>query len=167
MQSLTRSRIKLLLYAAPGIHLRGLQRALGMSFNSTRYHVEKLVKNGDVLRLDDKGYSRLYPSQIDAQDILLVTTIRNKTDRRILASLARAESMTNEQLRGITNLAKSTLSEHLTRLVILGIVKTSQRAGDPTVYSLIDPAHIRSLMEEQQSHLLDKATDRFIDLWDF
>lgn len=125
------------------------------------------MKDGDVLRLNDKGYSRLYPCQIDTRDIILVTTLRNRTDRKILANLGKVESMSNEQLRRITQLAKSTLSEHLTRLVSIRIVKTSQNVGGPTAYSLSDPDRVRAAFGQQPFGALAKAADRFVELWDF
>src|SRR5439155_16838225 len=33
----------------------------GMSFNSTRYHVDRLTKAGEIVRVEDGGYTRLYP----------------------------------------------------------------------------------------------------------
>lgn len=67
----------------------------------------------------------------------------------------------------MTGFAKSTVSEHLSKLVRLEVLKV--RVVDETTleYELMDPANIRRLLSVQNPTLLGKATDRFIDLWDF
>lgn len=162
-----RVRIKYLVSVLPGIHLRELQRALGMSFNTTRHHVERLAKSGEIVRKEDGGFSRLYPPGIDSGESALFTIVRGETDRKIIARLADTPRLSNRQVCDSTGLAKSTTSEHLARLIQLGIVKQNVDVEQGMVYELLDPMQIRLLINKQDPTLLKKATGRFIDLWDF
>jgi predicted transcriptional regulator len=158
-------RIKLLVSLQPGLHLRELQRQIGLSFSSTRYHVDKLAKKGEIDRIDDNGYSRIYPAGIDQRDKILLSLVRRETDRRILSSFLRENSLSQQRLTHLTKLAKSTVSEHLATLLKLGVVRT-KAGGERRVLELTDPAKIDTMLN-RYPHLLSKATRRFIDLWDF
>ena len=167
VQGNSRVRVKQLISLAPGVHLRELQRLLGMSFNSTRYHVDKLTTAGEIIRVEEGGYSRLYSAGIGEAERAIFTFLRRETDRKILASLVADPILSNKQLCEQTNLAKSTVSEHLAGLVRAGIVKTRQVTENFVGYELEQPEQIRLLLRSQNPSLLRKAGERFIDLWDF
>ena len=163
----SRLRIRLIVSRFPGLHLRELQRHLKMSFNSTRYHVNALTDCGDILRIEEGGYSRLYPRRMTESDKLLFSVVRRATDRRIITCLLQTGKASQGELGEQTGLAKSTISEHLSRLVRLGVVKTSLLHESRIVYEVADPDQVKALIGAQNTTLLSKATDRFIDLWDF
>jgi len=167
VQGNSRVRVKQLVSLAPGVHLRELQRLLGMSFNSTRYHVDKLTTAGEIIRVEEGGYSRLYPAWISESERAIFTLFRGETDRKIMASLVADPILSNKQLSELTNLAKSTVSEHLAGLVRAGIVKTRQVTENFVAYELERPEQIRLLLKDQNPSFLKKAGDRFTDLWDF
>ena len=163
----SRLRVKLLVSLSPGVHLRELQRLLDVSFNSTRYHVDKLAKSGEIVRVEEGGYSRLYPKGTSEAERTLFAVVRAETDHRILSSLATDLFLSNKQLCDHTGLAKSTISEHVAELVRMGIVKTRQSGETSVAYELEQPERIRWLLMRLNPSLRKKATDRFIDLWDF
>jgi len=138
-----------------------------MSFNSTRYHVDKLTTAGEIIRVEEGGYSRLYPAWISESERAIFTLFRGETDRKIMASLVADPILSNKQLSELTNLAKSTVSEHLAGLVRAGIVKTRQVTENFVAYELERPEQIRLLLKDQNPSFLKKAGDRFTDLWDF
>ena len=162
-----RVKVRLLVSMLPGVHLRELQRLLGMSFNSTRYHVDRLTKTGEIIRVEEGGYSRLYPAGISEAERALFPIVRGETDRKVLDVLATNEFLSNKQLCDLTNLAKSTISEHLAELVRLGVVRIRQIGESGISYELEQPEKIRLLLKNQNPSLLKKASDRFIDLWAF
>lgn len=165
MRAEGRARTKLLVSLQPGLHLRELQRQIGLSFSSTRYHVDRLAKDGEIDRVEDNGYSRIYPAGIDQRDKILLSLVRKETDRRILSSFLKENSMSQQRLTDLTKLAKSTVSEHLATLLKLGVLRT--KAGrERRIFELTDPAKINTMLNSYP-HLLSKATRRFIDLWDF
>jgi predicted transcriptional regulator len=160
-------RIRLLVSLLPGLHLRELQRLLGMSFNSTRYHVDKLTASGEIVRIEEGGYSRLYPIGTSEPDKALFSAIRRPTDRQILATMIKTTRVSHRELCTLAGFAKSTVSEHLGRLVEIGVV-VGRRSSESTVeYELTDPSRVEALINTQKTTLVRKASDRFIDLWDF
>jgi predicted transcriptional regulator len=138
-----------------------------MSFNSTRYHVDKLAKAGEIIRVDDGGYSRLYPTGTNDEERALFAIARSETDRKILSNLVIDVVLSNKQLCDRTGLAKSTISEHITELVRTGVIKTRQAGETNVSYELEQPDRIRAILMSLNRSLRRKATDRFIDLWDF
>lgn len=162
-----RIRIRLLISLLPGLHLRELHRLIGMSFNSTRYHVDRLAASGEILRVEEGGYSRLYPAGTSETDKRLFALIRRPTDRQILARVVKTGKVSQQELCKSTGFAKSTISEHLTGLAKAGVLEAHRVDGTRLEYELTDPARIQALISVQNPTLFRKATDRFIDLWDF
>ena len=165
MDSQSRARIKLLVSFQPGLHLRELQRQIGLSFSSTRYHVDKLTSEGELDRVVDKGYSRIYPQGIDPKDRVLLSLIRRKTDHKILSFLLAENSLTQRRLTEVSGLSKSTVSEHLATLLELEVVRT-RAGGEQRTFELAEPAKMNGLMN-RHPFVLEKATRKFIHLWDF
>lgn len=165
MKSEGRARIKLLVLLQPGLHLRELQRQIGLSFSSTRYHVDKLAKEGEIDRVEDQGYSRLFPAGTESDDRLLLSFVRRKTDHKIISCLLRENGVSQQSLTNLTGLSKSTVSEHLATLLSLGVVRT-RGSEEVRIFELTDPASVNRIMNGHPP-LLKKATGRFIDLWDF
>lgn len=165
MKAEGRARVKLLVHLQPGLHLRELQRQIGLSFSSTRYHVDRLAKEGEIDRVEDKGYSRIYPAGTGVNDRILLSLLRRKTDRKILSCFLMENGASQQHLIDLTGLSKSTVSEHLAKLLEFGVVRP--RSGDKrSVFELTDAALIERLLRRYPV-LLEKATSRFIDLWDF
>lgn len=167
MQANNRLRVKLIVSLTPGVHLRKLQRQAGISFNSTRYHVDKLTKAREIVRIEDGGYSRLYPPDTSLEDRTLFTILQSETDQRILKILSENQLVTRKRLGELVGLAKSTMSEHLSDLVELGVVKTEMSIEGSLSYYLNEPEKVQTLLVSLNPGLLKKATGRFIDLWDF
>ena len=127
--------------------------------------MDKLAKDGEVDRVKEKGYSRIYPRGIDPKDRILLSLIRRKTDHKILSYLLAENSLTQQRLTEVTELSKSTMSEHMATLLELGVVRTRD-CGEQRTFELIEPAKVGGLMRRHPVVLV-KATSRFIDLWDF
>ena len=165
MRSEGRLRVKLLVSLQPGLHLRELQRQIGLSFSSTRYHVNRLAKQGEIDRVEDSGYLRIFPAGTDYNDRILLSLVRRKTDHRILSSLLTENRLSQQRLCDLTGLSKSTISEHLATLQELGIVR-AKSGPERRSFELRDRAKINEMVNDNPV-LLKKATRRFVDLWDF
>ena len=127
--------------------------------------MDKLTKEGEIERVEDQGYSRVFPAGTESGDRLLLSLVRRKTDHTIISCLLREKGVSQQRLTNLTGLSKSTVSEHLAILARLGIVRT--RGGEERrVFELTDPARANQMMNVHPP-LLKKATSRFIDLWDF
>lgn len=165
-QNFNQERIKFLISLVPGLHLRAVQRLLGLSFSSTRYHVDALQKSGEIVRSQEGGYSRLYPKGISESDKILFSAVNSATDRRILSCMVKNPKISSREISEQTGYAKSTISEHVSRLVEIGVV-AEEVIDSYTQYMLTNPDRIRAIMSIQNPTMLKRATDRFIDLWDF
>lgn len=161
-----RQRILVFVSLFPGLHLRGLQRLIGLSYNTTRYHVESLSKVGEIERREERGHSRFYPAGMSDFDKALFSLVRSPTDRRILECLAKIGKASQSDLCRVTGYGRSTISEHMTQLVMHRIVTVLPIPRGGVEYDLTTPYRIKSIISAQQS-LLKRTTDKFIDLWDF
>jgi predicted transcriptional regulator len=163
----SRIRIKQLVSNRPGLHLRELQRQLGSSFSSTRYHVNKMTGKGEIDRVDANGYSRLYPPGLSPQQKRVLSALRRGSDSKILLTLLYERCLSQKSLGSITRLAKSTISERLAFLVRDELIQSIQ---DPITglvfFSLVDPELVNTLLH-QNTGIVARATASFIELWDF
>ena len=137
-----------------------------MSFSNTRYHVERLTKDGQIDRVEDGGFSRLYPPRTPSEDRLILSIIQKPADKKILTCLLAENCLSQKQMSALTGLAKSTISERLTFLLEKGLIRAQIGSVSPVIYALADPAKLNALLQRGPG-VLAKATDRFIDLWDF
>jgi len=163
----SRNKIKHLVSVRPGLHLRELQRLLGSSFSSTRYHVDKMAKMGEIDRVDENGYSRLYPRGLSAHQRKMISALHRGSDAKILLALLYEKRLTQKGLGTITHLAKSTISERLAFLIRDNLIQSGQ---DPTtrlvLFSLVDGEKLNTLLH-QNAGMIARTTASFIELWDF
>jgi predicted transcriptional regulator len=161
-----RLRTKKVVSLFPGIHLRKLQRVTNTSFNTTRYHVHNLERDGEIICSTEGGITRLYPVGIDEKTRRVDALLLDKTTRRILWALLETGSLSNGELSGLTGLAKSTVSEHIDELRKAEVVRRSVALDGSVSYEVQDREGVARLMATFRRNILTSATDRFIDLWD-
>lgn len=164
----SRSRISGLVHQSPGIHLRELQRILGMSFNSIRYNTEKMTISGEIICEKGVGYSRFYPPDMTEKDRLVYSISRNRTSYRILTELSKDSLLTNKELAARTGFAKSTISEHVHTLLAANLVKLTLSEEGNFKVELQDRDRITRLIEElSRSASQNDMVQNFVELWDF
>jgi len=152
---------------SPGIHLRKLQKLLGTSFSTTRYHVEGLRRGGEIVCSKEGRYQRLYPAGTSASSKATYAILQSKTARRILKVLARDQrEVRNGDLCEMVDLPRSTVSECTSLLSRVGLVKRRIAADGYALYGIQDRQQTLELLTVFEKNLLDIATDRFTDLWD-
>jgi len=165
-ENINRLSAKELVSLLPGVHLRQLQRLLNASFNTTRYHVYNLERDGEVVRLEEGGYSRLFPVGFDGRARGLYSLLHNKTTRNVLRTLMSGGRLANGEISAVTGLPKSTVSEH-TELLCHAELVTKTVTLDGAVYEIHDPARVGDALAIFERNLLTVAADSFVDLWDF
>lgn len=165
--NINRLRAKELVSLLPGVHLRELQRLMNSSFNTTRYHVDNLERDGEIIRSEEGGYSRLYPAGFDGQIRGLYSVLHNGTTRQVLRSLAGRGQMGNTEISVVTGLPKSTVSEHTDLLCRTGLVKKTTLLGGGSTYEVQDQKTVSEALAIFERNLLAVAADSFIDLWEF
>jgi predicted transcriptional regulator len=143
----SRVRVLRLISLIPGIHLRELWRLLGLSFSSTRYHVDKLCTAGKIVREGEKGYVRLFPSGLKQVDKTTFSFLRTKRFRDILTALAEEPHLTNKEICSRTKLAKSTVSKCIHELMEAGLVRNQPSVTEGTItYQICDPEYLLRLL---------------------
>jgi predicted transcriptional regulator len=167
MSRSNKARIRSLIFAIPGVHMRQIQRVLGLSFSSVRYNVYTLKKGGEVLDWSESGRSRLFPPELRESDRIVYSHLRNHRSRKILRAFTQKEKLTNRELSEVTGFAKSTLSESVHRLMEAEILTTSFSLDGRVGYQLKDPERLLPMIRAADQTVLEEATDRFIELWDF
>ena len=160
-------RAKELVSLLPGIHLRELQRLLDASFNTTRYHVYNLEKDGEVVCAKQGGYFRLFPAGFDAGSVGLYSVLHNGTTRQVLRALVDGGPLANGAISEATGLPRSTVSEHVEALCQTDLVGRSAVLGGGANYQVRDPARVRDALALFERNLLTVAADSFADLWEF
>jgi len=165
--NLNRVRAKELVALLPGVHLRELQRLMNASFNTTRYHVYGLERDGEIVRSEEGGFSRLYPAGFEGQARNLFSVLHSKSTRQVLRALVDGGRMANSEISSAAGLPKSTVSEHTEMLCRTGLVTRTPLLGGGTVYEVKDASLVREALESFERNLLTVAADSFIDLWGF
>jgi predicted transcriptional regulator len=113
----------------PGIHVRGLERNVGVSAALVSYHLKKLVEEAYVEAHDQGGYARYYPTakgesaSVTEADLPLVGLLREEVPLHVALLLLDHGPLTHGELVEKLGVAKSTASYHLAKLADLGIVE--------------------------------------------
>jgi DNA-binding transcriptional ArsR family regulator len=167
MTTSNKTRIRSLIFALPGVHLRQIQRILGLSFSSVRYNVDSLKNDREVVHWDGGGHSRLFPPAVSEWERIIYSALRTRSSRKVLRALAKGGRLTNRELSEITGYAKSTVSESTHRLFEAGVLTTSFSLSGRIAYQIKDPERVIPLLRAADQTVLEEATDRFVQLWDF
>lgn len=167
MSGSNRTRIRSLIFVLPGVHMRQVQRILGLSFSSVRYNVESLKKGREIQDWSQSGRSRLFPSEVAESDRIVYSHLRTRSSRKILRAFLQKDKLTNSELAEITHYAKSTLSESIHSLMDAGLLSRSFSLDGRVAYQLRNPTRVVPMIRDADHTVLGEATDRFIQLWDF
>lgn len=138
-----------------------------MSFSSVRYNVDSLKTDGVVLDKDESGHSRLFPPAVSDWEVVVYSHLRTRSSRMVLRALAEHGRLSNWQLSEITGYAKSTLSESIRRLLEAGLLTNAFGLDGRLAYQIKEPERVLPILHSANHKLLEVATDRFIQLWDF
>jgi predicted transcriptional regulator len=167
-QNLNRLRIKQIVSLSPGVHLRRVQRILGASFSTTRYHVENLERDGEIVSSVDGRYQRLYPAGTAEDMKAAYAAVQSRTTRRVLkAMMDSTRDLTNGDLCSTAHLPRSTISEQVSVLRKVGLVGRRLTVDGTTLYDVRDRERAAQLLAAFDRGMLGMATEGFIDLWDF
>jgi predicted transcriptional regulator len=168
LQNPNRKRAKMIVSLSPGIHLRRLQKLLGTSFSTTRYHVQGLAKDGEIVCSKEGRYQRLYPAGTADDSKAAYAVLQSETARKVLGALARGEGeLRNGDLCELVRLPRSTVSECTALLTKAGLVRRRVTVDGHATYGIQERGQTLQLLAAFERNLLDIATDRFTDLWDF
>lgn len=150
----------------PGIHVRGLERALKVSAPLVQYHLRRLEEEGFVESHEQGGYVRYYPTgktetiRVTEKDLPLVGLLREEVPLHVVLLLLDHGPQTHAQLVERLGMAKSTVSYHLAKLADLGVV---EREPATTRLRLRDRDRIHALLLAYRP--TPDLLDAFAKLW--
>lgn len=151
----------------PGIHLRALQRNLGISAALAQYHVKRLEEAGFLESREQGAYVRWYPTSkgksaaVVAEDMPILGLLREEVPLHIALLLLDFGPLSHGDLVARVGVAKSTVSYHLAKLAEAGIVER-EPAGTRVRLSERDRIYRLLLAYTPTPDL----RDAFADLWE-
>lgn len=127
----------------PGVHVRALERQLGLSSRLAAYHLGQLESEGAVQCVHEAGFARYFAAvgkaRLSADDVRFVCLMRRAAALRIVVLLAGGGPSTRDELGRRLGLARASVSYHLAMLADAGLV-ASRLDGRRRAYALLDEA---------------------------
>jgi len=155
-----------LISSSPGLHFREIQRRTQIATGQITYHLNYLQKVGLIKIEEDGEYLRYYAHiQITDAEKKVLELVRQKSIRHILLYLLETNNCNHEHLVKSLDIAPSTISWHLNKLIDAGIVN-KEVEGRKSFYSLNDPELVKKVLIKYKESFLDVLVDRFIEMWE-
>jgi predicted transcriptional regulator len=129
----------------PGIHLRELQRVLGMPLTTLDYHLSYMTRKRIIFGEIDSHYKRYYAKPLDVGDKKVVSALRQKKLRDIVTIVLVNEKAKYQFLAGNLKLPRSTLSFCLKCLVENAILK-KDKIGYENIYTVQDENRVARVL---------------------
>ncbi|HEX2021997.1 MAG TPA: ArsR family transcriptional regulator, partial [Candidatus Thermoplasmatota archaeon] len=149
----------------PGLHLRGLERQVGVSAALAQYHLRRLEEAGFIESREQGGYVRFFareetaPRLTDA-DLEIVGLLREEVPLHVVLLLLDHGPLAHAEIVEKAGVAKSTVSYHLAKLAVAGVVDRAE-GGRVT---LVDRDRIYRLLLAYDP--TPDMRDAFADLWE-
>ena len=146
----------------PGIHLRQIERETSLALGQVLYHLDRLERMGVVVSTREAGFRRFYRSHDVARgEKPFVGALRQPLPRQIQLILLELGPQPHKDLQARVNVAASTLSFHLQRLVSAGAI-VRERVGTQNFYALADPDGTRRALVLFRGSFRDPEVDRYV-----
>ena len=169
----TRRTIYNLVLSQPGLHLREIQRQLGMHVNLVEYHLHQLVASELVMSVQQEGYNRFFPAQapgsgsrvdrLTSQEKRVLGLMRQPMPLRIMIYLLATGTALHKDICDHLGCAPSTLTYHMKKMV-RGNVVVQTTAGEGKGYRLADRRSVARLLMLYKPAPFDQV-DAFSELW--
>jgi predicted transcriptional regulator len=164
----TRKRIYELIRDSPGIHLREIERRLGLSMGNLQYHIHYLENHNLIFQLKDEEYVRYFikKKKTNEYERNILCFLRRTGSRHILINLLKDTEMNSKEISEIIGLSPSTISWHLNKLVKVGILE-KEKENRKSNFTIKDPELVAELLISYKESFLDSILDSFIEMWEF
>ena len=160
-----RKRIYDFILSSPGCHLREIQRRLGIPLGTLEYHLKYLVDREFVNVREEGGYKRYYPvGTMRTVDKSILSILRQDIPRRLVMHLLLHPNSRFGELAAEFDIAPSTLSFHLSKLLRAGIV-TRTRSGRESIYRVEREHEVAMVLIAHRRSFLDALVDSFVGTW--
>jgi len=156
----TRARIRRHVRETPGVHFNRVGRDLDIATGQAHHHLRRLVRDGEIAVERIGGRAHYFDPAFDPWERRTVAFLRRETAREILVRLHADGPTRSTTLADELDLARSTVSWHVSNLVESGIVEKSDER--PMHLSLAFPERTATLFDEVSPSLPDRIVDRFV-----
>jgi len=150
----------------PGVHPREVERQMGLPTKLAGYHMDALVDEGLLRRVDESGFARYVPvgskEQWTQRELAFTFLMRRGPPLRIALLLLSEGTLTPGAMADALGFAKASVSYHLAAMLDAGLVEVERR-GRERCYSLADRAYVQRMLE--RFHPLPGELDTFTRLW--
>lgn len=151
--------------AHPGLHLRGIHRALEMPLGTVEYHLHQMEKSGLIVSREDGRFKAFFVSEgLDRRDKDILYYVRQEMPRQIIIRLLMTPESTHSELVAELPVSASTCSFHLKKLVKSGLV-TERRVGRSKHFVVADAERVANVLVTYRKSFLDDLVDRFARAW--
>jgi len=151
----------------PGVHVREVERQLGLSNRLASYHLEALHAGGAVALLRERGHVRVVARNqamlLPAAEVRFICMMRRGPALRIVLLLLEHRELRQGAIAEMLDLAKPSASYHLAGLLDAGVAR-ARRDGRERFYRLADPTWVRAKLATFEP--LPGERDAFTALWD-
>lgn len=146
----------------PGLHLRELAREADVSEALAGYHLDRLEDDDHIESRTEEGFRRFYPLEAPGpteEERELLAILRRQTPLEIVVYLIEEGPSSHAEITRQVDLAKSTVSYHLSNLQEAGLVER----GDDDRFGLVDARRIERILLRWEPP--QDLTDKFAELW--
>ncbi len=159
----TRRKIYEVVLKNQGLHLSKIAELLDMHISLVEYHLLFLEKSGIVYSEKTSGFTRYYTKTgIGDSDKQKLSILRQEIPLRIILYLLKTTNAPHKDILLICDVAPSTLSYHLKKLVKHGIV-TMTSYGKERGYAIADKEELIRLLVQYKPY---SVLESFQKIWD-
>ena len=160
-RALPRDRILEDIAQHPGASAREIQRRLDLAWGLTAYHLDRLHRAGEIHR-ERGGWRDFYFSkELTWADRRIFQALRSPAERRLVLTVIESPGASFTEIARRTELGRSTISFHLTRLTELGVL-AAERVGTGVGYRVLELDRIQRLLSTYAASFADTMVDRFV-----
>jgi predicted transcriptional regulator len=152
--------------ANPGVHFNELVRSLDIATGQAQYHLRDLVDDGRLDVAEVRGQTHYFPPEYDPWEQRTLALLRRETVRSIILTALEAPEPSAADLAEELDVARSTVSWHISTLVEAGVAEKTYDQKGRTHLALTRPERTRQLLEAVTPSLPDRLVDRFTRLVD-
>jgi predicted transcriptional regulator len=148
----------------PGLHVRELQRTLNIPLASLQYHLNYMARRNVIYEEKTEHYTRYFTTPLDAEDMKLLTVLRQKRLREIVLLILVNKKAKYRFIVESMALPNSTVSLYLRTLLDNNIVERA-KIGYENIYTLKDEERVSKILIAYQSSFVDKIVDKWAATW--
>lgn len=156
----TRARVRRHVRETPGVHFNQVERDLDIATGQVQYHLRRLVNDEEVVVERIAGRAHYFDPAFDPWERCALAFLRRETAREIVLRLHADGPLRPKTLASELDLARSTVSWHISNLDDAGLVTKSN--DRPMTLTLTHPNRTADLLEIVSPSLPDRLVDRFI-----